>query len=363
MWIVLSVPILMIFVGGAIATYAFIGALTIGAKLVIYAIYALGIVFFIVIVLGLVWIILIPYRNCESKGAKFFYCLCVTVCFGIIIFLVLAKIDSTDISIKNKSKNEIITEITMIPIDNVYQSEEREILKSRHRAKNIAFTEEMTDKSKKLGMKYETGKEWYYVNRDEEELLGSLWNSESFSYRIPKGPWIIAIQTYNISTRKYYYVIYDKNVFKTHFGEQLNFSYTGDDISLVEREKSRYIPAFVDKHLKKEISKKFEPNLIIITKEIKGLSSGITIDHKTDFCVFPDIKKGKYEFYSLVPNFTYSANLHMYDMSGEKTETVISEEKMLPITQEYIVFYIDEENKSIKQIQSTVNYNKFEIKK
>lgn len=355
MLMILSIPILLIIVGGVVATYALISALSIALKILVY-------ILLFVIIIGILWLLSIPYRKCDTKGEKFFYCLFVTICSGILFYVFISKINTTDISVINECKNEIITEVIVIPVDDDrYQLKEREILNSSLRAFRIRSTDEMTNKSRKLGFKYNKGEEYAYLKDDEQNLVGGIWNTEVSTNRIPMGAWIITLKTYNPSTGDYYYIIYTQNAFKTHLGEHISFSYSGEKISLMEREDSKYIPEIIGKHFEKEISKKFDPKIIVITKKTRNVISGLIIQNKSEVGLFPDIQKGKYEFYSVAPENTYTAKVYFSEWNGQHYVEVSNEIKEISVGQDCIVFYFDQEKKTVKQLQSIKNCEKFKL--
>ncbi len=354
MWMVLSLPILFILFGGMLVSYGIIVAFSIGLKILVFVIIGC-------ISIGFICLISIPYIKCESKLYKIMYCFGVSVILFLLLIPLISVIKLTNISVVNDSQNEIITEVTMVPVGNDYQTNENEILTPNIRAYRIRSTEEITDKSRRLGLNYEKGDEWFRLKDHEKEIVGGLWYTECFTAIIPKGSWIITLKTYNPTTGKYYSVIYNKNVFCTHLGEQLKFSYSGKELSLVEHTKSPYMPEAIDKHLKKELSKKFQPNLIVITKESEGIFSKLSINDKAQFTTFPELKRGDYTFYSLIPDNTYLAKFSMSIVDGIEVQYLLKEEKDLFISKKYTVMYIDEWKKEIQQIQSNVNYEKFQL--
>ncbi len=247
----------------------------------------------------------------------------------------------------------------MISLDNNFLADEKKIFNPRTKAHTIRGTEEMTTKSKTLGLKYEKGKEYFWLKDREKELVGGLWNSESCTSSIKKGIWIISIQTYNISTGESYFVIYTQNAIKTYLGEKLNFSYSGENISLIERKEPKYIPEFIDNHLEKEIPMKFEPNIIVITKNKNYCISGLFVSNGIN--TFPEIEIGKYKFYSIKPNNTYTAKFYFSEWNGEEYVDVLNEKKDFTIENNNIVFFFDEDKKTIKQLQPVTNYAKFKL--
>ena len=120
------------------------------------------------------------------------------------------------------------------------------------------------------------------------------------------------------------------------------------------------MPDIIDKYLEKEVAKKFEPNLIIIKKDSNSyISSGLIVSNESQS--FPDIKKGKYIFKCLLPD-TYTAEAYFSEWNREShSNEEIRKEMEITINKDYVVFYIDEEKKTIKQINSSINYKKIKI--
>ena len=369
MWIllvILAAPIAFImslaFVAVAGDTInSIISSLVIGIK---FSAYACLIIFFLFILLGLILLIHILYRNCETKGEKIFLSFTLSGLLIVLVYMVSCKLKTTNITVVNNSKNDIITEIQLVTIENESFSykpnpKETKVFDYENVDYKIRFTEEMTERCKKLGFNYKKGQEWYSLNSNQKCMVSGLWQSESYTFRVPKGTWIIILKTINCSTENFYYVIYDKNAFCTHIGESLCFSYSGEDISLTEHRKAPFMPEIIDKYLEKEVSKKFEPNLIIITKE-SGLysNSGLIIKNKSQS--FPDIKKGKYEFKCLLPN-TYTVEIYFSEFKDNHYEKVFREEREITINKNCFIFYLDEGKKTIKQIDSSMNYKRFKL--
>lgn len=356
MWILLSVPILILFCGGAIAFYGIITSVAKGLEILVIGFF---IIIYLIIAIVLLWLLSIPYRNCKTKGAKVFYCLCVTVCFCILLNVFFSTKEFTDISFVNESKNEIITDVKMISLEDKYLAKEVKIFKPSLKAYKIRGTEEMTNRCKTLGMKYEKGYEWFHFSKRDEELVGGLWSSESCSSSISKGIWIIAIETYNISTGESYLVVYTQNAFTTYVGEQFSFSYSGENISLIERKEPEFIPKFIDNHRKKEVPMRFEPNIIVITQNQKYGTSSFLI-HDSVY-TFPVIHVGKYDFYSIEPNKTYTATFNILKWNDNKYDQILKENKEFTIENNNIVFYFDVDRKFIKELQPITNYAKFKL--
>ena len=358
MWMILALPILIIFCGGALATYGIMVSLSIGIKI---AVYAIGILIFFAITDGLILLIVYLYKNCETKVEKIFCVFFVTTLLVILVITILFNLRSTNITVVNESQNEIITEIHLIPVtDDTKRKETKVFANDALDAKN-RFTDKMTERCKKFGLNYKKGQEWFYLKENEKDLVCGLWNSESYSFRVPKGTWIISLKTVNRNTRNYYSVIYNQNAFCTHLGENLSFKYSGEDISLTEHQKAEHMPEVIDKYLKKEVSKKFEPNLIVITKNADDVSSGLFITNKSQYTTFPEIKIGNYEFYCLVPGNTYIANCYITEWHGTERKEIINEDKEVAINTDRVVFYFDQEKRTVKQLQASGNYVKCKI--
>lgn len=366
MWLALSIPILLMFCGGALVLYGLMVAISVGVKI---AVYAIIIIFYLVLSIGLIWLIRIPYRGCKTKEAKFFYSFCVSICLVIILGVFLSKLKTTTITVLNESKNDIITEIKIVPIGDEsysYKPNPKEITVFDYKDVDYKtrFTEEMTERCKKLGFNYKKGKEWHSLTSNQKCMVSGLWQSESYTFQVPKGTWIITLKTINRSTEKFYYVIYDKNAFCTHIGESLSFSYSGEDISMTEHQKASFMPEIIDKYLEKEVSKKFEPNLIIIKKDSDYyISSGLIVKNASQFTTFPNITKDKYTFRCLLPG-TYTAEAYFSEWNKESQSWEEKREEMeITINQDCVVFYLDEEKKTIKQINSSINYKKIKLEK
>ena len=362
MWIALSVPVLLLFCGGALVAYGLMVAISVGVKI---AVYTIIFIFYLVLSISLIWLISIPYRGCKTKEAKFFYSFCVSICLVILLGVFLFKLKTTTITVLNDSKNDVITEIKIVPIGDEsysYKPNPKEITVFNYKDVDykIRFTDEMTERCKKLGFNYKKGQEWHSLTSNQKCMVSGLWQSESYTFNVPKGTWIITLKTINRSTENFYYVIYDKNAFCTHIGESLSFSYSGEDISMTEHQKASFMPEIIDKHLEKEVSKKFEPNLIIIKKESANyVSSGLLIHNEAQ--TFPNISKGKYSFKCILPN-TYSAEAYFSEWNKEShSNDEIRKEMEITINKDYVVFYIDEDKKTIKQINSSINYKKFKL--
>lgn len=357
MWMILALPILIIFCGGALATYGIMTALSIGVKITVYAI---GFLFFFAITTGLILLIVYMYKNCETKVEKIFCVFFVTSLLVISVVAILFNLKSTNITVVNGSQNEIITEIHLIPVSDETKRKETKVFDNNALDFENLFTDEMTKRCKKFGLNYKKGQEWFYLKENEKDLVCGLWNSESYSFIVPKGTWIITLKTVNRNTRNYYTVIYNQNAFCTHLGENLSFTYSGEDISLTEHQKSQYMPEVIDKYLKKEVAKKFEPNLIVITKKAHNVISNVIIKNESQFTIFPDFNVDKYDFRCLIPD-TYTAKVYFSEWNGNHYVEVFSEERELNITHDRIVLYFDEEKKTIKQLQASGNYAKLKI--
>ena len=341
---------------------SFVSGLAVGIKM---SVYACLIIIILLILLGLILLIYWLYNKCETKGEKIFLSFTLTSLFLIFSFVVLCKLKTTNITVVNESKNDIITEINIVPIGDESYSykpnpEEINVFNYKDVDYKNSFTDEMNEICKKLCFNYKKGQEWYSLTSNQKCMVSGLWQSESYTFKLPKGTWIIILKTINRSTENFYYVIYDKNVFCTHIGERLCFSYSGEDISLTEHRKSKFMPEIIDKHLEKEVSKKFEPNLIIIKKESANyVSSGLLIHNEAQ--TFPNISKGKYSFKCILPN-TYSAEAYFSEWNKEShSNDEIRKEMEITINKDYVVFYIDEDKKTIKQINSSINYKKIII--
>lgn len=367
MWIIIAAPIAFIMALAFVAVAgdsinSLVASLAIGIK---YSAYACLIVFFIFILMGLLLLLHIMYKHCETKGEKVFLSFTLTCLFSILVFVVLCKLKTTNITVVNNSQNDVITEIKIVPIGNESYSytpypKEIKVFDYKDVDYKTRFTEKMTERCKKLGFNYKEGQEWYSLNSNQKCMVSGLWQSESYTFRVPKGTWIIILKTINCSSENFYYVIYDKDAFCTHIGESLCFSYSGEDISLTEHQKASFIPEIMDKYLKKEVAQNFEPNLIIITKESHNyVSSGLIVKNQSQS--FPDIKKGKYIFKCLLPD-TYTAEAYFSEWNREShSNEEIRKEMEITINKDYVVFYIDEEKKTIKQINSSINYKKIKI--
>lgn len=360
MWMMLSLPILIIFCGGALATYGIMAALSIGVKIAVYAIFIL---IFLAITTGLICLIVIPYRGCETKIGKVIWASFVTFCLGILLYVVFSRIKTTNITVVNESKNEIITEITMVPISEKYNIKETKVFDYKTLGHKIRFTDEMTERCKKLGLKYKKGEEWFSLKGNEKYLVSGLWNSESYTFQVTRGTWIITLKTINRNTENFYSVIYNQNAFCTHLGETLSFIYSGNDILLTEHQKAKFMPEIINKHLQKESSKKFEPNLIVITKDVENVSSSLFIHDTSQFTTFPKIKIGNYDFYCLAPDKIYSVNYHFAEWYDFERKEVLKEDKKITINNDGVVLYLDENKKTIKQSQASGNYAKVKIEK
>lgn len=341
---------------------SFVSGLATGIK---YSVYACLALFFLFILIGLFLLISKLYNKCETKGEKIFLSFSLTGLFLILSFVTLCKLKTTNITVVNESKNDIITEINIVPIGDESYSykptpEEIKVFDYKDVDYKIRFTDEMTERCKKLGFNYKKGQEWNFLTNNQKCIVSGLWQSESYTFKVPKGTWIIILKTINRVTENYYYVIYDKNVFCTHISENLCFSYSGEDISLTEHQKARFMPDIIDKYLEKEVAKKFEPNLIIIKKDSNSyISSGLIVSNESQS--FPDIKKGKYIFKCLLPD-TYTAEAYFSEWNREShSNEEIRKEMEITINKDYVVFYIDEEKKTIKQINSSINYKKIKI--
>lgn len=358
MLMMLALPILIIFCLGVFASYGIIVALSIGFKIVVYALFIL---IFSAITIGLTWVIVILYKGWKTKIGKVSFVLFITFCLGILLNFVLSKITTTNVTVVNETKDEIITEIHMIPIDSRANRKETKVYDNDDFGYKIRFTEEMTERCKKFGLNYKKGQEWFYLKGNEKDLVCGLWKSESYTFRVPKGTWIIALKTINSDKRIFYSVIYNQNVFCTHIGENLTFTYFEEEISLSERQKAKFMPEVIDKHLKKEVYKKFEPNLIVKTKSVSNVNSGLFIRDKSKVTTFPEIKIGNYVFYSLVPDNTYTVNYYFTEWHGYERKEVLNEDIEITINNDGMVLYLDQEKKTIKQLQSSGNYVKCKI--
>lgn len=363
MWIIIAAPIAFImalaFVAVAGDTINSLAAsLAIGIK---YSAYACLIVFFIFILIGLLLLLHIMYKHCETKGEKAFLSFTLTGLFLILVFVVLCKLKTTNITVVNESKDEIITEINIVPIGDESYPKETNVFNYKTFGFKIRFTDEMSERCKKLGLKYKKGEEWFSLKGNEKYLVSGLWNSEAYTFKVPKGTWIITLKTINRNTENFYSVIYNKNAFCTLLGETLSFTYTGEHISLTDHQKAQYMPEIVDKHLQKESSKKFEPNIIIITKKAKDIISGFIIKNESQLATFPHFNKGKYDFLCLMPDNTYSAKIYFSEWDGRHYVEVFSEEKEITINKDRIILYFDEDKKAVKQIDSSINYTKIKI--
>ncbi len=365
MWIIIAAPIAFIMALAFVAVAgdsinSLVASLAIGIK---YSAYACLIVFFIFILMGLLLLLHNMYKHCETKGEKVFLSFTLTGLFSILVFVVLCKLKTTNITVVNESKDEIITEINIVPIDDESYPKETNIFNYKTFGFKIRFTDEMTERCKKLGLKYKKGEEWFSLKGNEKYLVSGLWNSESYTFKVPKGTWIITLKTINRNTENFYSVIYNKNAFCTHLGEKLSFTYTGEHISITDHQKAQYMPEIVDKHLKKENSKKFEPNIIIITKKSNDhdIISGLIIKNESQFSTFPSFRKGKYEFLCLMPDNTYVTKVFFSEWNGSHYVEVFSEEKEITINKDRVIFYLDEDKKTVKQIDSSINYTKIKI--
>ena len=191
MWIALSLPILLIFFVGALALYGIIVTFSVGLKI---AVYAFIIIFYLIISIVLIWLISLPYRECKTKLSKFFYSVCVSICLLLIIIGLLFSMKTTNITVMNKSPNEIITEIHMIPIGDETNSKETKVFSYNTLGVKIRFTDEMTERCKKIGLQYKKGEEWFCLKENEKDLVCGLWTSEAYTFHVPKGTWIITLK-------------------------------------------------------------------------------------------------------------------------------------------------------------------------
>lgn len=397
MWMVLFVPILLTLVGFFVLIYVLLHVIAIAVNVI-------SILFGIIFCLGLLYGLFVLYDkcfSCKTKDEKRFFFFCVTICLALMLMVFFSKTSffskqtAADISVLNESENEIITEINIVSVfskddgpktivgshfvisknDDTNKVFDSYIQGENYHTKGyttIRDANKMTERCEKLGLNYSEDLKWKDLKKDEKILVGGLWNSDSYAFRLPQGTWIITLKTYDRDTKSFYSVIYTQDAFSSHSGESLKFSYSGEDISLIEHKKAKFIPETMDpetmdpetmdKQPEKEVLKKFEPNLIIINQEEDGVhQSGLCFENVSDFTTFPTIRRGKYEFYCLEPNRTYTAELYFSKWNGWNYEKTFSKEKKFTINNDCAVFYIDEKKQTVKQMKTPINYKKIKI--
>ncbi len=94
---------------------SFVSGLATGIK---YSVYACLLLFFLFILLGLFLLISELYNRCKTKGEKIFLSFSLTGLFLVLSFVVLCKINTTNITVVNERKNDIITEMNIVTIGN-----------------------------------------------------------------------------------------------------------------------------------------------------------------------------------------------------------------------------------------------------